>query len=100
MAFILLSGTPPFYAEDNFALFEQIKSCKYSFEENDAWLNVSDCAKDFISRILVADPKQRMTLEQMMEHKWMKIELERDANLAIDKGVLQAMLSVGKDTTD
>ena len=37
VAFILLSGTPPFYAEDNFALFEQIKSCKYSFEEIDAW---------------------------------------------------------------
>lgn len=37
VAFILLSGTPPFYAEDNFALFEQIKSCKYSFEDNEAW---------------------------------------------------------------
>jgi serine/threonine protein kinase len=32
VAFILLSGTPPFYEEDNFALFELIKSCKYDFE--------------------------------------------------------------------
>ena len=30
----------------------------------------------------------------------MKIELEKDTNLAIDKGVLSAMLSVGKDTTE
>mgnify|MGYP006114861495 FL=1 len=32
VTFILLSGTPPFYEEDNFALFEQIKACKYDFE--------------------------------------------------------------------
>ena len=32
VAFILLSGTPPFYEEDNFALFEQIKACKYDFD--------------------------------------------------------------------
>ena len=29
--FILLSGTPPFYDEDNFALFEKIKRCDYNF---------------------------------------------------------------------
>ena len=32
VTFILLSGTPPFYEEDNFALIEQIKACKYDFE--------------------------------------------------------------------
>lgn len=29
--FILLSGTPPFYDEDNFALFEKIKQCQFNF---------------------------------------------------------------------
>lgn len=28
--FILLSGSPPFYDEDNFELFEKIKKCEYS----------------------------------------------------------------------
>ena len=55
VAFILLSGTPPFYEEDNFALFEAIKDCRYDFEV-ETWNNVSNEAKDFISRILVADP--------------------------------------------
>ena len=27
VTYIMLSGTPPFYEEDNFALFEQIKKC-------------------------------------------------------------------------
>ena len=56
VTFILLSGTPPFYDEDNFVLFEQIKSCNYQFEA-ETWAHVSPEAKDFISRILVAEPK-------------------------------------------
>jgi calcium/calmodulin-dependent protein kinase I len=58
VTFILLSGTPPFYEEDGdtFKLFEEIKQCKYNFEV-DTWETVSDEAKDFIRKILVADPK-------------------------------------------
>ena len=55
VAFILLSGSPPFYEEDNFALFEQIKSCRYDFEV-ETWGNFSEEAKDFVSKILVPDP--------------------------------------------
>ena len=43
----MLSGTPPFFHEDNYELFELIKAGKYGFEA-DAWQNVSDAAKDFI----------------------------------------------------
>ena len=74
VAFILLSGTPPFYEEDNFALFEQIKQCKYDFEV-ETWQDVSSEAKDFISKILVADPKVRMDVDGMMNHPWMKLDL-------------------------
>jgi len=60
VAFIMLSGTPPFYEEDNFALFEQIKSCRYDFDV-ETWDFVSKEAKDFVSKILVTNPKKRMT---------------------------------------
>lgn len=40
VTYILLSGTPPFYDEDNFQLFEQIKNCKYDFED-ETWNYVS-----------------------------------------------------------
>lgn len=62
VAFILLSGSPPFYEDDNFALFEQIKACKYDFDV-DTWETVSDEAKDFIRKILVADPKIRLNCD-------------------------------------
>lgn len=67
--FILLSGTPPFYDEDNFALFEKIKSCRYNFNEP-SWGSISAEAKDFISRLLVADPNARMSGDQIANHPW------------------------------
>ena len=60
MAFILLSGTPPFYEEDTYELYETIKACKYNFSDP-SWKSVTDEAKDFITKILVSDPEKRMT---------------------------------------
>ena len=85
VTFILLSGTPPFYEEDNFALFEQIKNCDYEFDE-EVWKDVSAEAKDFVSKILVADPKKRMTSEQIFQHPWMKAELSNKVTLKAAKG--------------
>ena len=75
VTFILLSGTPPFYEEDNFALFEQIKGCKYEFDE-ESWAGVSQEARDFVSAIMVADPGVRLNCQQMMAHPWMSLKLE------------------------
>jgi len=36
---------------------------------------VSAEGKDFVSKILVADPKNRMTCEQMLEHPWLNMKL-------------------------
>ena len=55
VAYIMLSGTPPFYKEDNFALFEKIKSCDYDFDV-ETWENITNDAKDFITKIMIADP--------------------------------------------
>ena len=67
--FILLSGSPPFYDEDNFALFEKIKRCEYNFNAP-SWASISAEAKDFISKLLVADPNQRLNGDQIMSHPW------------------------------
>lgn len=74
VVYVLLSGSPPFWHDDTFKLFEQIRKCQYDFN-SDSFDNVSDEAKDFISKLLVADPSKRMDCEQMMEHPWMKLEL-------------------------
>ena len=83
----MLSGTMPFYEEDNFKLFEQIKNCDYDFRA-ETWNNVSKEAKDFITRIVVADPANRMNFEAMMSHPWMQLQLENKP-LMIDRKNLQ-----------
>ena len=95
VAFILLSGTPPFYEEDNFALFELIKACKYDFEA-DTWQNVSMEAKDFISKVLVANPKERLDCVGMLAHPWMTATLG-NKNLGVSKDALQKYQSVRKE---
>jgi calcium/calmodulin-dependent protein kinase I len=69
--FILLSGSPPFYDEDNFELFEKIKKCEYDIS-GPQWAGISAEAKDFISKLLVADPEQRLNGDQIMNHPWIK----------------------------
>ena len=69
--FILLSGAPPFYDEDNFELFEKIKKCEYDMT-GPIWEKISPEAKDFISKLLVADPEKRLDGEQIMSHPWIK----------------------------
>lgn len=71
ITYILLAGYPPFYAENDTALFEKIMNAEYDFDD-ECWEDVSDLAKDFIRHLLVKDPKDRYTAEQAMEHPWLK----------------------------
>jgi len=42
----------------------------YSFPE-DYWNEVSNDAKDFIRKLLVVDPKKRMTGKEALKHTWL-----------------------------
>lgn len=67
--YILLCGFPPFYNENQAALFEQIKRGSYDFPDP-YWSNVSDAAKELVRKMMTVDPKKRFTIEQCLEHPW------------------------------
>ena len=71
-AFVLLSGEMPFTDEDQLVLFDSITKCEWSFQA-EIWQIVSQEAKDFISEILVEDPKKRLDLAGMAVHPWIKM---------------------------
>lgn len=49
---------------------------KYDFFENE-WKNISADAKDVIRRLLVADPADRMTMPQLLDHPWVKPSVDK-----------------------
>jgi serine/threonine protein kinase len=57
----MLSGSPPFNGED---LFDQIEGGDFHFSY-DTWKDITDKAKDFVSRLLVVKPQDRMTVQQV-----------------------------------
>ena len=70
ITYILLAGYPPFYAENDIALFEKIMNAEYDFED-DCWDDVSELAKDFIKHLLVKEASSRYTAEEAIRHPWL-----------------------------
>jgi len=67
--FILLSGEPPFRGEDDYDTLELVKSGKYNFNGSH-WDQVSKQAKNLIDRLLIMDPKKRISAEEALKDPW------------------------------
>ena len=75
ITYILLAGYPPFYAENDTAMFERIMNADYDFDD-ECWDDVTDDAKDFIDNLLQKDPKKRLTAEQAKNHPWLQRDIK------------------------
>ena len=64
IAYILFCGFPPFYDDNNQALFKAIRCGQYEYP-SPYWDEVSDVAKDFVDKLLVLDPAKRLTAKQV-----------------------------------
>ena len=69
--YILLSGAPPFWGENEPRIFDAILKADLDFC-TEPWPAVSDDAKEVISGMLTRDPRQRWTIPQVLNHKWMR----------------------------
>lgn len=69
--YILLCGYPPFYHENQKALAEQIIRGQYSYHPQ-YWSNVSEDAKDLISKLLDINPHTRLTVDGALQHPWLQ----------------------------
>lgn len=67
LCFEFLTGNPPFYAENDKTTMRNIVSVKYEFPDH-----VSQEARDLVKKLLVKDPSKRITLEQVIEHPFIK----------------------------
>ncbi len=65
--FTLLVGCPPFWHRRQLTMIRMIMEAKYSFASPD-WDSVTDEAKDLISRFLVVEPENRVTVSGALQH--------------------------------
>ncbi|XP_020397448.1 serine/threonine protein kinase OSK1-like isoform X3 [Zea mays] len=70
--YALLCGTLPFDDENIPNLFKKIKGGIYTLPSH-----LSPSARDLIPRMLVVDPMKRITIREIREHMWFKIQLPR-----------------------
>jgi len=69
--YTLLCGFPPFFDANNNMknLHHLIKKAKFDFPAT-FWSDISSEAKDLISKLIVKDPKSRLTAEQVLSQPW------------------------------
>ena len=67
--YAILIGKTPFETNHFSELLEKVKRMDYSFPKNK---NIDNDAKDLVNKKLVKDPSKRLTLEQILEHKFFK----------------------------
>ncbi|KAG4966637.1 hypothetical protein JHK85_041612 [Glycine max] len=87
--YILLSGVPPFWGENERSIFEAILGGKLDLESA-PWPSISAAAKDLIRKMLNNDPKKRITAAEALEHPWMK-EGGEASDKPLDNAVLTRM---------
>lgn len=85
--YILLSGVPPFWDETEQGIFEQVLKGELDFI-SEPWPSISGEAKDLVRRMLVRDPKKRLTAHEVLCHPWVKAD-----GVAPDKPLDSAVLS-------
>ncbi|KAL4604849.1 myosin light chain kinase family member 4, partial [Arapaima gigas] len=70
ITYMLLSGLSPFLGEDDNETLNNILACQWSFEEEE-FADISEEAKDFISRLLVKSKSWRMSAAEALKHPWL-----------------------------
>ncbi|KNE64032.1 CAMK/CAMKL protein kinase [Allomyces macrogynus ATCC 38327] len=67
--FIMTSGKPPFHGHSIPSLYGKIMNLQYTCPDH-----FSSDLRHLLSRILVKDPAQRITMAELLEHPWVNFE--------------------------
>ncbi|XP_039877069.1 myosin light chain kinase 3 isoform X3 [Simochromis diagramma] len=70
ITYMLLSGLCPFLGDDDNETLNNILACQWNFEEQE-FVDTSEEAKDFISRLLIVNKSWRMGACEALRHPWL-----------------------------
>ncbi|XP_076665221.1 phosphorylase kinase gamma isoform X2 [Andrena cerasifolii] len=65
--FTLLVGCPPFWHRKQMVMLRNIMEGKYTFTSPE-WADITEAPKDLIRKLLVIDPRKRISIKEALEH--------------------------------
>ncbi|GAB4847533.1 Calcium-dependent protein kinase 18 [Ancistrocladus abbreviatus] len=89
ITFILLCGRRPFWDKTEDGIFKEVLRNKPDFRRK-PWPTISNSAKEFVKKLLVKDPRSRLTAAQALSHPWVR-EGGSALDIPIDISVLHHM---------
>lgn len=82
ICYVLLSGLSPFMGETDVETFANITGAEFDFDD-DAFDDVSQEAKEFISDLLVHRKEDRMSARECLESAWLAQHNENMSNVKL-----------------
>ena len=73
----MLAGYPPFYGNSEVELHQKTLRGEYKFFIDD-WSEINPMAMDLISAMLNVNPDDRITMNGILKHEWMKTPLSKE----------------------
>lgn len=74
--YTLLVGFPPFWHRKQLIMLRNIMEGKYEFCSPE-WDDITDQPKDLIRKLLVVDPRRRITAEEALQHEFFQVSRPR-----------------------
>jgi len=79
ICYVLLSGFSPFLGETDSETFSNITSGQWDFDVEE-FDDISDSAKNFVSKLLIKKTSRRLSATQSLSHEWL-LETEQNQNV-------------------
>ena len=91
--YILLSGRPPFGGENDKEIMQRVALGKYDLQ-SDPFNKISGACIDLIQKLLVMDPKKRISAEEALKHNWFKANKSKELfNQIKDESTLKKLIA-------
>ena len=91
--YILLSGRPPFGGENDREIMDRVSTGKYDLQSSPFNKLTRSCI-DLIQKLLIMDPKQRITAQEALAHSWFKENRAKELfNQIKDESTLKKLLA-------
>jgi calcium-dependent protein kinase len=86
--YVFLCGYPPFNAKSDEDIFKKILKGQFAFPSEE-WSNISNEAKDLVSKMLKYDPAERPSCSELLKHPWFDNANKETANKETSFSVLK-----------